>query len=216
MLGVILKGSIKRQSIFRSLFEQYLLSIESSKGRVIDLGGIKKPFPGYAKALRAEIATITTVNISPDVGADIVGDAATTGLDAEIAEEVWAFNILEHVEHPERILTEAHRLLKPKARFLAVTPFLLGIHGEPDDFARYTKSKLQNLLVEAQFKNIAVTAIGYGPFIASVFQVQLLLPRLFAIPAIWMAWLTDSVLFFLRPQWKDKWPLGYFIEAEVC
>lgn len=213
MLSVVLKGLLKRQTVFRSLFEDGLTKITPSSGSVIDLGGVKKPFPGYAKALKAELVSLITVNISATVQADIVDDASATGLAAVSADEVWAFNLLEHVEYPERVLAEAKRLSKPGARFIGVVPFLLGIHGEPDDFARYSKSKLMGLLRDAGFTDIRVTVIGFGPMVAGASQVQPLLPWLISIPQVASAWLVDMLILRLRPQWREKWPLGYLVEA---
>lgn len=213
MLSIVLRGLLKKQTIFRSLFECQLAKIRPSSGLVIDLGGVKKPFPGYAKALKADQAFITAVNLSTAVQADIVGDASATGLAAASADEVWAFNLLEHVEYPERVLAEAKRLSKPGARFVGVVPFLLGIHGEPDDFARYSKSKLIGLLRDAGFADIRVTAIGFGPATAGAAQIQPLLPWLISVPQVASAWLLDVVILGLRPQWGEKWPLGYLVEA---
>lgn len=213
MLSVVLRGLLKRQTIFRSLFEYELTKIKPSSGRVIDLGGVKMPFPGYARVLNADFKHITTVNLSTTVQADVVSDASATGLATASADEVWAFNLLEHVEYPERVLVEAKRLAKPGARFIGVVPFLLGIHGEPDDYARYSKSKLISMLRDAGFTDIRVKAIGLGAVTAGVSQVQPLLHWLISIPQVVLAWLVDMVILRLRPQWSERWPLGYLVEA---
>ncbi|MFO0765099.1 MAG: methyltransferase domain-containing protein [Patescibacteria group bacterium] len=215
MLSRVLRGLVKKQTIFRSLFELSLESLTPSSGAVVDLGGVKMPFPGYAKALKADAERITTVNISTTVGADIVGDAAATGLASALADDIWMFNLLEHVEYPERVLAEAKRLAKPGARCIGVVPFLLGIHGEPDDYLRYTKSKLMGLLRDAGFTDVKITAIGHGPFVAGASQVQALLPWFVSGLPVVFAWCTDMTLFKLRPQWREKWPLGYVFEARA-
>lgn len=213
MLLLVLEGLLKRQTVFRTLFEYQLRLLKPSTGTVIDLGGVKNPFPGYARSLKASSELITTVNLSATVQADVVGDAGATGLPSASADEVWAFNLLEHVEYPERVLAEARRLAKPGARFISGTPFLLGIHGEPDDFARYSKSKHVGLLRDAGFTDIRVTALGMGPMLAGAAQAQPLLPWFLSIPWIAFTWLLDKGIFALRPQWRDKWPLGYLVEA---
>ena len=206
-------GLFGGQTIFRSSFEYLLRSIAANKGRIVDLGGVKYPIPGYAKALGADMRAVTTVNISSTVGADFVADAANTGLLECSFEQVWCFNLLEHVEFPERVLTEAKRLSQEGAHFIGVVPFLLGIHGEPDDYARYTKSKLISLLQAAGFHDVRITVVGRGPFIASIAQAQPLLHWFFSVPSVVLAWLLDGIIFYLRPKWREKWPLGYLIEA---
>ena len=215
MLKVILKGLIYRQTIFRALFEFALTQQSPSQGIVIDLGGVKQPVPGYVKAMRVDMTNMKTINLSTKVGADLIVDAAYTGLPEQSANEVWAFNLLEHVEYPERILIEAQRLLKPQGRFIGVIPFLLGIHGEPDDFVRYSKSKLQGVFRDTGFVDCEIIPIGIGPFTAGFSQVQPLLPRIITIPTMLCIFPLDKIIFFLRPHWKDKWPLGYLMTARA-
>lgn len=52
---------------------------------------------------------------------------------------VVAFQVLEHHQDPEKMFSEIFRVVKKAGYVLITVPFIGGIHGEPDDYQRYTK-----------------------------------------------------------------------------
>ncbi len=64
-----------------------------------------------------------------------------------------AVSVLEHVAHPDAILREAYRVVRPGGYLLLVTPFCFPFHGEPNDYRRWTS---EGLAAE-------VTACGFEP-----------------------------------------------------
>ncbi len=57
---------------------------------------------------------------------------------------VLCTEVLEHATDPEHVLSEIWRVMKPGAIALVTTPFIYGIHGEPNDYRRYTHYGLVN------------------------------------------------------------------------
>jgi ubiquinone/menaquinone biosynthesis C-methylase UbiE len=83
----------------------------------------------------------------PDVQADAI---ALPFLDS-VFDFVLCTELMEHVIGPDQILAELHRVLRPGGRLFLCAPFLYQIHGDPDDFARYTGSFWRRHLVAHGF-----------------------------------------------------------------
>jgi SAM-dependent methyltransferase len=56
---------------------------------------------------------------------------------------IFCTGTLEHVEDPNRVLGELHRLLCPGGIVHLEVPFLQGYHADPDDFWRWTLPGLE-------------------------------------------------------------------------
>ena len=59
---------------------------------------------------------------------------------------VVATALLEHVAHPQRVVREIHRVLRPYGLVYIEVPFLEGLHADPDDYQRFTFRGLDILL----------------------------------------------------------------------
>jgi len=59
---------------------------------------------------------------------------------------IGMFDVLEHLEHPEELLKEAHRVLQPEGILVVTVPALKWLWGDEDDvtghFRRYRKGSL--------------------------------------------------------------------------
>jgi SAM-dependent methyltransferase len=69
---------------------------------------------------------------------------------------VGMFDVLEHLEHPEELLKEAHRVLQPDGILVVTVPALKWLWGDEDDvtghFRRYRKSSLDDTASAAAFR----------------------------------------------------------------
>ena len=65
-------------------------------------------------------------------------------------EYILMTNVLEHL-YDDRIISEAHRLLRKDSRLYLTVPFLLDIHQKPYDFHRYTNLWLEKKLMDEGF-----------------------------------------------------------------
>ena len=54
--------------------------------------------------------------------------------------------VLEHVENPNDVIAEFHRVLRPGGVLYLVVPFIQPEHLDPTDFQRYTSDGLQTLV----------------------------------------------------------------------
>jgi SAM-dependent methyltransferase len=75
--------------------------------------------------------------------------------DLIIAEQVF-----EHVLRPDRAAANVHRMLRPGGVFVITTPFLLKVHGAPDDLYRWTETGMRLLLETAGFEVMSTGSWG--------------------------------------------------------
>lgn len=88
---------------------------------------------------------LKTLNIDPARKPDYVCDAENMRgiLDDESFEIVLCMSVLEHTRHPQNVIDEAYRVLKPGGIFLGSVPFVFHLHDCPHDYWRFTKYGLQ-------------------------------------------------------------------------
>jgi SAM-dependent methyltransferase len=92
---------------------------------------------------------------------------------------VLATETLEHVPEPSSFLAEARRVLRPGGKLILTVPFAARWHYIPHDYWRYTPASLNNLLTDARFDEIRVTARGDETTVAVYKLMALMLPGLF-------------------------------------
>src|SRR5262249_35206530 len=102
------------------------------RGLVLDIGGpprrgrLRAPPPaGWVGAHLAGRC---------DVRADIVALPFRSGA----FDAIKATEVLEHVPDPVTALRECARVLRAGGHLVATAPFLERLHGDPDDYARFT------------------------------------------------------------------------------
>ena len=145
--------------ILRSLQYEYLSLVDTS-GDLLDVGG--GDLTAYISLLKCR--EYQSINIDPKIKPSFVCEVGedfpykNNKFDVSIS-----LNTYEHVYDPDHLLNETYRVLKPKGRFFASTPFLYMIHGHPDDYFRPTKSWWEKKLLEKGFNNVSVTPLSWGP-----------------------------------------------------
>jgi len=82
----------------------------------------------------------------------------TLGLPSNSINAVGAFDVLEHLEKPEMLLKEIHRVLKPGGTFICSVPAYQWLLSDFDlsigHFRRYSRQELRNLLVSSSLEPI--------------------------------------------------------------
>ena len=77
---------------------------------------------------------------------DITRDSLPERFDLIIAEQVF-----EHLRHPYRAGRNVWKMLNDDGIFMISTPFLVRIHGHPDDYTRWTEGGLRGFLEDCGF-----------------------------------------------------------------
>lgn len=125
-------------------------------GRVLDVGGGRRRGAFRPPAgVRWIVADLDRAH-GPHVGADIQALPFRDGaFDAVKVTEVF-----EHVPDVARALSECRRVLRPGGCLVATVPFLERLHGDPGDYARYTRSMWERLLAQAGLRPLTIEAQG--------------------------------------------------------
>lgn len=189
-------------------------------GRVLDVGGARRRGtfrpPAGARWVVADVSVARTAEGGLGVGADIQALPFRAGA----FDAVKATEVLEHVPDVRRALAECRRVLRPGGHLVITVPFLERVHGDPDDYTRYTRSMWERLLAEAGLRPTTIAPQGgYFSHLAGLLRYLVLhSPR----PLRWVGYVTFPLLDGLarldglasvRRSELATWVGGYLIVA---
>jgi len=120
-------------------------------GKVLDIGGKKTNKKGLFKPPTNKVETWEYVNIDQSTNPDYLCPADAINVQDMTFDIVILTEVLEHLENPEQVLQEVQRVLKEQGKLIISMPFLYPIHGDPDDFQRWTPSKIRQVLRQNNF-----------------------------------------------------------------
>ena len=150
---------------------------------------------------------------------DIYADACNLPFKNSSVDIVFLFEVIEHIYNHLEAISEAHRVIKKDGLLYISVPFIYPEHDAPNDFRRFTRFGLLNLLDDYGFKIMAVKQNGnsivvsiqtinlclleiardvfskssiIGIFIALFIYPICLLNNLFALPFIEIPWNSAS------------------------
>lgn len=96
-------------------------------------------------------------------GIDYICDATDIPVDAATFDAVICTEVIEHVPHPEKVIKEFSRILKPGGVLLLTAPLGSGLHQEPYHYyGGFTPYWYQHFLSEVGFEAIQVYPNGGG------------------------------------------------------
>ncbi len=149
-------------SFRRRHIDQWLTEVAAPciRGKVLDIGGKKKHKRGTFNPENLNSNSWEYLNSDPATEPDMLADATQIPAESNTFDTVLLCEILEHIEYPEQALAEAFRVLKPQGCCIITVPFLIPIHADPSDFARFTPAKLELLLKKQGFDMQTISAMG--------------------------------------------------------
>lgn len=127
--------------------------------RVLDVGGHTLAKRGQFDITRYPLQT-TSINLVTTKRPDVQSDAAQLPFPEGAFDAVICSELLEHVPDPPAVLAEAWRVLRPGGVLLICVPFLFQIHGDPEDYGRYTDHYWRRQLGGLGFSPVEVTFQG--------------------------------------------------------
>lgn len=206
-------GKMKTYSIIRD-GEYKNLNTLTVDGAILDLGGNLNS--EYHRMIKGQ-HTFTTANISAQYGCDLVFDIQDVFPigDAKF-DAVLCMNVLEHVYDFNNVISETFRVLKKGGRFICAVPFMHHIHASPDDYFRYTRSAIEEMLKENKFENIDIREIGLGLFSLFYQSSSGAFPSYVKGMGKNLARALDWLLSRFSQRYRNvskRIPLGYFVMA---
>lgn len=122
------------------------------RGRILNIGcGTTRLHP---RAINCDI--------DPSAAADLFGDAPQAPFSAGCFDLVIAQEVLEHCPDPGKVVDEVFRVLAADGAFYCQVPFILGYHSGPEDYWRFTRAGLPEVLKRGGFERVVVGA-SLGP-----------------------------------------------------
>jgi SAM-dependent methyltransferase len=128
-----------------------------ASGNTLDVGaGTAK----YKSFILAHVKSYLTTDIEAGPHIDYVEDATKLSFADNSFDTVFSFQTLEHVEKPDAMVSEIHRILKPAGTCIVTVPFLMPAHAYPYDFQRYTLQGLEVLFKKHDFTIVECESYG--------------------------------------------------------
>ena len=162
----LIKATFSRRTLLSFLQNETLANI-NIEGDILDLGG--SPNSQYYSHLQiSEYSQITYADLYGNSNEFLIIDFNKTfPIKNNSYDNVLLMNVIEHLENYENCILEISRILKKSGSIYGVVPFLFPVHMVPDDFHRPTESKIMKTLLDAGFKSIEITPLGYGRWTAA-------------------------------------------------
>lgn len=139
--------------LLRKQIEEYSSHI---KGRVLDVGA--GSFSRYQDLFKCSEYIKMDAEKSENI--DIVGDAENLPFKSQSFESVVCTQVFEHLKNPQKAADEIARVLKKGGVCLLSVPQVNELHGEPDDYFRFTKFGLKEILSRAGLEVYKCNQIG--------------------------------------------------------
>jgi SAM-dependent methyltransferase len=198
------------------LYEKFLK--EHSEGVFLDLGCGTVPLYAAYRDLVEETICIDWEN-SPhenmhlDYAADLNNGIP---LADEAVNTILLSDVFEHINDPERLMSEISRVLKIDGKLILGSPFLYWLHEEPYDFHRYTRHQYKYLCEKNNLEIVQMEETG-GP-LAVIFDIigKNLPAKFFSITFQKIGiWFLDTKLGKkIDNRKKKKFSLGYSLVAK--
>lgn len=139
-------------------------------GSVLDIGCGNKP---YEKLFDGKATRYTGCDVvqSDQNRVDVICPATALQFNNDNFDAVFTTQVIEHVDDPAKMLSEANRVMKMNGHIILSAPFCWELHEEPYDFYRYSKYGLRAMFEKAGFQVISIKANG-GKW-AAIMQMNL-------------------------------------------
>lgn len=149
--------------------------------RVLDVGCGEKPYAD----LFAGTHYIGIDHGSDGAAPDAVADAMQLPLADACIDIVFTTQVIEHVRHPERMVAEIARVLRPGGALVLTGPFYWPLHEQPHDYHRFSCHGFDNLLRSQGLQALSITPDCGALTMVAVAVIELL-PRwaLLLVPVI--------------------------------
>jgi SAM-dependent methyltransferase len=188
-------------------------NLHELNGKVLDIGCGKMHFKKIIES-SPKVKEYIGLDLEPgkfnySSKADIYWDGVTMPIPDNSIDSSILFEVIEHCENPNIVISEAYRVLKPGGTILFSSPFLYQLHGIPNDHQRFTPFGLESAMKRNGFKDIKI--IPSGSWDASLGQMFSIWITRRPMPSIVRKILSLSfvpifqlLLFFDRKQTKDN------------
>jgi SAM-dependent methyltransferase len=198
-----------RRALAAQLEAQARSRLQTNRLELLDVGCGSRP---YKHIFTPHVVRSVGLDVAEGPAVDVVGSADALPFDDESFDCVLCTQVLEHVEHPAAVVSEAHRVLRHEGVAFMSTHGIARYHPNPNDYWRWTKAGLQRLFttaagwadVEVYANGGSATTVVYmvGHELQNVARKLSLLPLANAVVLLLntIAWRLDRVLLRTYPE----------------
>lgn len=141
------------------------------RGKILDVGCGDKP---YQEMFNYKSYTgLDTHNSGHDHSnepVDVIYDGKNIPFKNKSFDSIISFEVFEHVEKLDKVISEISRVLKKNGKLLISYPFIWPLHEEPYDFRRITPHGIKEMLEREDFKIIKSSKTSQN--FSSYFQIK--------------------------------------------
>ncbi|MBI3099632.1 MAG: methyltransferase domain-containing protein [Planctomycetes bacterium] len=143
------------------------------------------------------------MDIGPDPGTHVAGDAHALPFADRSLDGVFIFRVLEHVAHPEEVVSQIRRVLRPGGFVAAVVPFLEPYHRNPLDHSRFCQDGVERLFGDFEREHLRWVA-GPSAALAWILKEYLAICFPFSNHPLVYAGVRETAGWMLSPlRWFD-------------
>lgn len=126
--------------------------------RVIDIGCGQRPYQSLFE--NVPLKHYWGTDVVCESQADVVCTGEQLPFQDESADCVICVQVLEHVEDPDGVVSEIHRILHENGLALVSTHGVMVYHPTPHDYWRWTQEGLRKLFSAHEFRRVELVPIG--------------------------------------------------------
>ena len=141
----------KKKLTFRRYYLDLMLSKVKFYGKVLDVGGKKINKRGRFRPPLYSVDSWEYVNTDKDTSPDYNCPADKINLPDLSIDMILSTELLEHVRKSSKSNCRIFQNSKKNGQLILTMPFLFPIHGDHDDYQRWTKTKIENILKKNNF-----------------------------------------------------------------
>lgn len=145
---------------FRRYYLDKVLSSTSFHGKVLDVGGKKENKRGRFRPPKKSVESWEYVNIDISTKPDYCCSADNIPVQDGSFQIVLMTEVLEHLENPQAVLKECHRVLRRHGQLIISIPFLYMVHADPHDYLRWTPEGIRRELINVGFEVQQIHPMG--------------------------------------------------------
>jgi len=105
------------------------------------------------KVIRKDVINI---DFYPFENVDVVADICRLPFRDNSVDMVINEFVIEHTKHPDEIVSEIYRVLRPNGLIYIAAPFVASFHSSPNDYYRWSKEGLKELLKDFKEEEIRI------------------------------------------------------------
>jgi ubiquinone/menaquinone biosynthesis C-methylase UbiE len=116
------------------------------KGKVLNAGAGRRDISSLVEG------TLFNQDIQAAPHVDVVGPLHQIPVEDAFFDTIICNAVLEHVENPDEVMAEFHRVCRPGGVLYLTVPFMQPEHLDPTDYQRYTLPGLERLVAAHGFE----------------------------------------------------------------